>query len=100
MPSLLTACFLPVGKLLVDLCECLGMGRHVTAEPEYQASAGGNQPSGEVNQLLDDSLDPATLGFVANDPLVFNQAYLTDKAQDVVLQGAAGHDQLVRGKLS
>ena len=36
---------------------------------------------------------------MAKDLVVFDQADLPDKAKDVVHQGAACHDQLIRGKL-
>ena len=71
----------------------------MAAEAQFQAPASGDHASGEVDHLLDNRLNPSSLRLMADDALAADQGCLSHEAQDVVHQGTAGHDQLVRRNL-
>jgi hypothetical protein len=96
--SVVTTSCLSVGQSVVDAGKCLGMGCYMAAEPELQPPTSDDHAACEVDHLLDDGLDPSPLCLMADYPLASHQAGLSYEPKDVVHQGAAGHDQLIRGK--
>ena len=70
------------------------------AEAQLQSPAGGDQPSGQVHQLLNHGPQPSTFGRMPHWSKGDDQAGLTDKTKDVVGKGAQNHHQGVGGKLA
>ena len=54
------------------------------AEAGTEPPGGGDQPGGEIHQLLDDGPEPPALGWVAQGGDLAGQPDETDEAQDVV----------------
>ncbi len=91
-PSIWFAALLVVSKPVVGYSEGLGMGRHMTTELEFQSMPSGNQSCGKVHDLLHHSLDSPALGLMSEYFLVIDQTDLADEPENVINQGATGHD--------
>jgi len=70
------------------------------AEAQLQSPAGGEQPSGQIHQLLDHSSQPSAFGRMPHRSKGGDLARLPDKAEDIVGKGAQSHHQGVGGKLA
>ena len=70
------------------------------AESQLQSPAGGDQPCGQIHQLLDHGSQPSAFGRMPHRTKGGDQALLPDKAEDVVGKGTQSHHQGVGGKLA
>ena len=70
------------------------------AEAQFQLPTGGDQPSGQIHQLLDHGSQPSALGRMPHRTKGGDQARLPEKAKDVIGKSAQSHHQGVGGKLA
>ena len=64
----LVGVLLAVGQLLVGTGKRCYVTLDMATEAQLQAPSGSDQPSGEVDQFLNNGLDSSSLGRVANNP--------------------------------
>ena len=70
------------------------------AKAQLQSLASGDQPSGQIHQLLDHGFKPSALGCVPHRTKGSDQTRLPDKAKDVVGKGTQSHHQGIGGELA
>ena len=87
------------GQLSVEPAED-AQGRAAPAKGELEASAGANQPGGQVHQLLHDGAQASALGLVTHRGVGTEQGAQANPAQDVVGKLGAGQHQGIGGELA